>query len=482
MKDEAHHQEETRCEAIERVEQEARDHAAVPAKVTPPVTVIDAIMGAGKTHHAIGTMNRLYADAIYGDGVNPRIDPPKWIYITPLLDEVTRVKDACPLLDFQEPSKETFGTKSRHFDHLIIQGRNVVTTHSLFPLLSAEGLKALAEHGYRLIIDEAVEAVAVYSNLSPRQLQFLQEAGMMSVAEDGLCRWEHDDKGGKLETRFEDVKTLCKTGSLYLFEDHSLIWKLPREIMDVFKEITILTYMFEASTLCSFLKHEGVAYRVLGIQPSTAQIVPIEDVNEKLIKDKIREKLKLYEGPRNRIGDHRKKGSRQGSQKFTKTYFDRSMKEEDRRAVIDAVATYIRHYAKVPGALVGWTTFKDFKGKLAGPRYSDENCFISINARATNDYADRQCMIYLANRFPKPELLKYLAKHDVHMEVDLWALAELLQWLWRGCIRRCDRDDHSPNMHVFIPAERMRRLFTAWLESDTREDLRSAIGPWQNDK
>ncbi len=71
--------------------------------------------------------------AIYGDGVNPRIDPPKWIYITPLLDEVTRVKEACPLLDFQEPSKEFYGTKSRHFEHLIVQGRNVVTTHSRKP-------------------------------------------------------------------------------------------------------------------------------------------------------------------------------------------------------------------------------------------------------------------------------------------------------------------------------------------------------------
>lgn len=78
MKDEAHHKEETRLEATERVEQEALDHEAVPAKGTPPVTVIDAIMGAGKTHHAIGTMNSLYADAIYGDGINPRIDPPKW--------------------------------------------------------------------------------------------------------------------------------------------------------------------------------------------------------------------------------------------------------------------------------------------------------------------------------------------------------------------------------------------------------------------
>jgi hypothetical protein len=220
---------------------------------------------------------------------------------------------------------------------------------------------------------------------------------------------------------------------------------------------------------------EAQYYRVLGIQPSTGQIVPREEVNEKLVKDEVRRKLKLYEGSGNRVGAYRRKGSKRGSQKFTKTYLENSLHEEDRKRAIAAASTFIRHHAKVPSAKVGWTTFKDFRGKLSGPRYTDDSCFISINARASNDYADREAMIYLANRFSNPALLKYLKAKGVEMEEDLWALSEMLQWLWRGCIRKCPREPLSPDMHVFIPSYRMRHLFKAWIGSDTYDELRSAI-------
>ena len=84
-------------------------------------------------------------------------------------------------------------------------------------------------------------------------------------------------------------------------------------------------------------------------------------------------------------------------------------------------------------------------------------------------------MIYLANRFPKPELARYLEAEGINLDVDLWALGELLQWVWRGCIRQCYRDPRSPDMHLFLPSERMRGLLKAWLKSNNQAELREAL-------
>jgi len=353
--------------------------------------------------------------------------------------------------------------------------------------MTLEGLQAIRDQGYTLIIDEAVSVVDVYSRLNKRELRYLKKTGMMSVDVDGFCRWEFDDEDGKLDTRYQDVKALCQTGSLRLFEDFTLIWKLHRQTIDVFQGVFILTYLFEGSILAGYLKSEGIPYTISGIQRNGGEIVPLEEVDETLLKDLIRKKLKVYDGPKNEIGAHRQKGSTKRSQKLTKTYFDRIMREEDRRAIINAVSTFVQHYAKIKSAKVAWTTFKPHRTKLVGKCYTDDTCFLPVNARATNSFAHKECLIYLANRFPKPELARYLEAEGINLDVDLWALAEMLQWIWRGCIRKCYRDAKSPDMHLFVPSERMRGLLKAWLKSNNQAELREAlkdlgIWPSQSDK
>lgn len=55
------------------------------------VTVIDTIMGAGKTSYMIEYMNRAYVAGLFNSSDR------RFIYVTPLLDEVERVKEACPV-------------------------------------------------------------------------------------------------------------------------------------------------------------------------------------------------------------------------------------------------------------------------------------------------------------------------------------------------------------------------------------------------
>lgn len=104
-----------------------------------------------------------------------------------------------------------------------------------------------------------------------------------------------------------------------------------------------------------------------------------------------------------------------------------------------------------------YTTFKIFKDKLKGSGFT--NGFIAVNERATNKYSDKQTMIYFANRYLDPNMIDFFRNGNVKVDEEQWALAELIQWIWRGCIRK------DKPMNLFIPSKRMRNLLNDWLNS-----------------
>ena len=86
-------------------------------------------------------------------------------------------------------------------------------------------------------------------------------------------------------------------------------------------------------------------------------------------------------------------------------------------------------------------------------------CFVPCTTRATNDYADRTVLIYLLNRYMKPEIEKYFLGHGVPIDKEKFALSEMLQWIWRSAIR------NGEPIKVFIPSSRMRNLLLDWLNA-----------------
>src|SRR5690349_18771773 len=118
----------------------------VSQRPMPPVMVIDSIMGAGKTTYIIDHMNRAHGryhlDRLSGVVAHP----PRFLYVTPLLEEVDRVKAACPALDFKDPAP-IHGRKYFGLDKLIDEGQNIATTHALFGLITKDTLGKLKEQG-----------------------------------------------------------------------------------------------------------------------------------------------------------------------------------------------------------------------------------------------------------------------------------------------------------------------------------------------
>ena len=122
-----------------------------------------------------------------------------------------------------------------------------------------------------------------------------------------------------------------------------------------------------------------------------------------------------------------------------------------------------------------WTTFKPAANKYENRRMK-ANCrwsgriscnectrpcrvnFVSCNARATNRYADRTTLIYLCNIFPVPPVVQYLSQGTTaEFDEDLYALAQLMQWIWRSAIRRGEA------VSLYLPSARMRKLLLDWL-------------------
>ena len=84
-------------------------------------------------------------------------------------------------------------------------------------------------------------------------------------------------------------------------------------------------------------------------------------------------------------------------------------------------------------------------------------CYLSSNTRATNIYAYKKAMIHCYNRHPIQSVKSYLQDYGCPVDINVFALSEMLQWLWRGCIRK------GEPMVVAVGSKRMYTLFSNWL-------------------
>jgi hypothetical protein len=71
---------------------------------------------------------------------------------------------------------------------------------------------------------------------------------------------------------------------------------------------------------------------------------------------------------------------------------------------------------------------------------------------------------YLCNTY-HPVIKAYFESMGVPVYEDLYALSQMLQWMWRSRIR-CNEP-----IHAFIPSERMRGLLKRWLNASSTVEL-----------
>lgn len=400
-----------------------------PTPRPPLIRVVDARMGRGKTSAAEAYMES-HPDR-------------RFLYVTPYLTEVSRICEAC---DIDQPDLDN-QTKLSQLKMFLSRNRSVSTTHALFYLLDGECLDILRDNKYTLIIDESIEMISkVY--ITRKDFEVMLDS-FADVDKNNFVHWRDPEYFGK----FSIYKDIADSGSLYCI-DEALLSIMNPIMLSCFEEIIMMTYMFNGQCQRGYLDYYGFEYKICGIDNTSGFKFTDNPDNPPPVNFKdlihIIDERKL-----NEIG--------RGKFALSKKWYDsRSSDNTEIRQLRNNLNTFFRRrYPESAGKRV-WTCYKDGRNKIEGKDNLYHNSFLQHNARATNEYRNRDTVAYLVNRFLDPNVSKFLSQQGVKIDQDQFALSEMLQFIWRSAIR-----DGKP-INVYIPSKRMRDLLIDWIESNSK--------------
>ncbi|NQX61825.1 hypothetical protein [Paenibacillus qinlingensis] len=393
------------------------------------ITVVDSIMGSGKTSWALQHVNEAPADQ-------------KFIYITPYLDEVQRVIATVTNRRFSEPNNaNSEGRKLRSLKELIATERNIVATHSLFQSADDELIELLTDAGYTLLLDEVMDVID-RAPISASDIRTLIDSGRIEVR-DTRVYWISDDY---TDGRFDDIKLLAKAGNLFVHRDNFFLWAFPPRVFQAFDEVIVMTYLFAAQVQRYYYDLHGMVYEYKSVtrrKDGDYELVEYDRRQEK--REEVMCLIDVYDGPLNEYGD---------------TYYALSSKrlrnyDADTLGRIQRnTYNYFRNICKAKGEEILWTTLKDCQNDLRGRGYAKS--FVPVNIRATNEFKDRWALAYIFNQFLSPIERVFFEDRGISVDQDLLAVSDLLQWIWRSRIRV------GQPIRLYLPSSRMRSLLIAW--------------------
>lgn len=390
------------------------------------VKVIDAVMGAGKTTWALDYIDRA-----------PTTE--KFIYITPFLSEIDRVITTVKNREFVQPTNAVGGgRKLDSLKKLIENGENIAATHSLFEMADDELIELLGAANYTLLLDEVMDVVEK-ATVSPSDMRLLLDKEYIKI-EDNRVKWMAKDVEYEYG-RFDDIKLLAKAGNLFYHRDRFLVWAFPPQVFKAFKDVYVMTYLFDAQVQRYYFDLYDIGYELSSLDDGR-----LTAFNRKLDnRDELYKLIDVYDGVHNRHGNNK--------YAFSRGWFGRRDGDE-LIEIKKSIYSYVRRIAKAKAKEVMWTTLKDYKTHLQGKGYT--RGFTPINLRATNEYADRSTLIYAYNRFMNPYERSFFEDNGVKVNEELLAISDLLQWVWRSQIR------NGEPIKLYLPPARMRRLLKEW--------------------
>lgn len=430
------------------------------------VIVVDTPMGSGKTiwSHKFIDANR----------------DKNFLFITQYLGEIRRLKRALSR-NVMVPND----LRSSKFDD--IKGllkvnpnykKVIGSTHALFKMFDEEMINLIKEGEYVLILDEAMtviepaEGSGAIENIETDDIELLVKGKYVEVREDKSIVWKREEYKGV----FSELKDLISQKPMYCYRDKYLIWEFPPEIFKAFKEVYVMTYMFESSIMAGYFSKVGINYVKKSIPlnlDEDIELVPFRETDT----SKYAPLIKFYSS--RTIGNIE-------SDEYALSYNwyqNRSKKknEEEKKNPFDilksSLATFFTNEVKKSKGSKKkekfmWTTYKSFADKLCGGGYKyyneeesdkENDTFVSCNCRATNQWIHKKYLAYCVNRYLPPSIRAYFQDNDIPFDEDKYALSEFLQWTWRSRIR------DGKEIVLYIPSIRMRRMFYEWLGIEFQE-------------
>ena len=386
------------------------------------IKVYDAVMGSGKTTYIIEQMNKNKEE--------------KYIYITPNIDECIRITEACPELEFKQPSNEK-GTKLKDLQKLVENEENITSTHALLTHFTTETLELLKNRNYHLVLDEAIEPCVKY-RIEATDIEMLFDSGYVGIRNDGITL-EWLKARPEYNSKFFCEYKLIQNQNLVMFDFNNssknkkvFIWEMTKGLFESFMTTTILTYQFDGSILRSYFDIKDISYTV--DTQRLSRPMKLGHLINVCIHDGI-----------NKIGKH-------------KQSLASSLKKDPKKCAELGrnIYNFTSNLVPTSSNQIMWTSFKD-----ARPKIKPKGCakgFLPHNLKATNKYGEKTTLIYALNRYMDVPVKKYLESQGVNVNEDLWALNEMLQWIFRSAIR------NDKSINIYVPNIRMRKLLLDWCE------------------
>lgn len=404
--------------------------------MTTKVEVLDAIMGSGKTEGIIKWML-----------ANPSN---KYLYISPMLTEVEeRIPTSCEALEFTFPTTNDHKNKSLHLLELLKAGCNISFTHSLFSELSKSHLEQIARHNYVMIIDEEVSLIEPYKGrYSKGDIVSLEKANHIRVDEDNLGKvewlWEDMDE----DTQYSGLQRLCSIDMLYCSKRNRdmMVTQLPMSLVESAKRTIILSYLFKGSVMESFLKLKGI------------EVVDFTEVqlmkNTDDVLSEARQLVTLCNSPStNAVKNYG----------MSSTWYSTGATKDQLKKLASAIRSVYRKAGKEKLLLTlpKENADKNNKRSVVHRNINLDDVFLYCGARATNSYADKSVALHAYNRYVNLVVKSYLQDYGAELDAipddDQFALSEMIQWIWRTCIRK------GEPIELYILPKRMEKLFRDWL-------------------
>lgn len=396
-------------------------------------------MGKGKTSAAINFINQSDEDE-------------KFMFITPYIKEFERIQEGCPTKKFKQPCYLK-GRKLEGIKELINRGENIVSTHALFQKFDLEVIDLCRVKNYTLIMDEVSEVIERY-NISNADFEILKENFVDIDEETGFLKWKsgNDNYHGK----FAEEKRLCELNSLAYYGGSVMMWLFPVEVFNAFRNIYIMTYMFDAQLQKYYYDYYNLPYKYIFVTGDSKETYNFTEDESKRSKNCYNYKNLIHildDEKLNRIGDR--------EFDLSKSWYQRNKNNASMKQLKNNILNFFMNKRKTKSSENMWTTFKDYKSLLSDKGYG--RGYLELNKRASNKYKDKTSIAYAVNRYINPGISKFFAKHGIKTDEDKYALSEMLQFIWRSAIR------NGEEIWIYIPSVRMRNLLKIWIDENSPE-------------
>lgn len=410
-----------------------------------PARIIDRPCGHGKTTELI---ENLKAHETY-------------LIIVPYLTEVIRVIEGAAKngIEIVEPSLDCDGlTKREHLLQLVAARKNICTTHAMYPRLSEAAISG-AFRGYTVIVDEVVETVKPLSHNPSKGSwdKLYVNKGFVTVdPETGQVfptqQWidEHAYISDSLSL---EIYNAAKTGTLYVHDSNTLVWALPKQLLNAGKALLVYTYLSRGSLMVSYLDRVGIHYQIDSIP--AIELAYLKKAND-LITVKLMNNLtdlKFSYGGQKAI-------TYGAAQKVARTLNNLASRDLKGVPRDDIIVTSSKE-----AWFEGSKSFDDLEGtgrRAKAGKFAKGSGLFNVNwlpntTRGSNRWSHCSHVVYLYDQYTSPAVKNWLGMSGDWQEQ--YALSEMVQLIWRSRVRK------GHPITVYFASQRMYDLFTNWLNS-----------------